>query len=183
MLSHFSHVRLCATLRTVAHQVPLSMGFFRQEYWSGLPFPSPGNNHLSPGIDPGSPELQADSLPKCMHAQLCLTLCGSMDYSPPGDFLLSGVFPSRGSNPHLFCHLHWQAGSLSLVPPGKPVHVCLVVSDSLQHHTLLPARFLCPWDSPGENTGVGCHFLLQGIFPIQGSNSGLFTMQADSLPS
>ena len=31
----------------------------------------------------------------------------------------------------------------------------------------VPARFLCPWDSPGKNTGVGCHFLLQGIFPAQ----------------
>ena len=37
MLSHFSHVRLCATLQTAAHQAPLSTGFFRQEYWSGLP--------------------------------------------------------------------------------------------------------------------------------------------------
>ena len=35
------------------------------------------------------------------------------------------------------------------------------------------ARLLCPWDSPDENTGVGCHFLLQGIFLTQGSNSGL----------
>ena len=41
MLSHFSHVRLCATLWTAAHQAPLSTGFSRQEYWSGLPFPSP----------------------------------------------------------------------------------------------------------------------------------------------
>ena len=41
MLSCFSHVRLCATPRTAAHQVPLSTGFSRQEYWSGLPFPSP----------------------------------------------------------------------------------------------------------------------------------------------
>ena len=37
-------------------------------------------------------------------------------------------------------------------------------------HGLQPARLLCPWDFPGKNTGVGCHFLLQGIFPIQGSN-------------
>ena len=37
----------------------------------------------------------------------------------------------------------------------------------------MPARLLCPWDSPGKNTGVGCHFLLQGIFPTQGLNSGL----------
>ena len=36
-----------------------------------------------------------------------------------------------------------------------------------------PARLLCPWDSPGKNTGVGCHALLQGIFPTQGSNPGL----------
>ena len=41
-LSRFSHVRLCATPWTVAHQVPMSKGFSRQEYWSGLPFPSPG---------------------------------------------------------------------------------------------------------------------------------------------
>ena len=41
LLSHFSRVRLCATPWTVAHQSPLSMGFSRQEYWSGLPFPSP----------------------------------------------------------------------------------------------------------------------------------------------
>ena len=46
---------------TVACQVPLSMGLSRQEYWSGLPFPSPGNLP-DPGIEPGSPALQADSL-------------------------------------------------------------------------------------------------------------------------
>ena len=37
-------------------------------------------------------------------------------------------------------------------------------------YELLPAKLLCPWDSPGKNTGVGCHALLQGIFPTQGSN-------------
>ena len=41
MLSHFSHVRLCVTPQTAAHQAPPSMGFSRQEHWSGLPFPSP----------------------------------------------------------------------------------------------------------------------------------------------
>ena len=45
-----------------------------------------------------------------------------------------------------------------------------VMSDSLWPHGLQPARLLCLWDSPGKNTGVGCHFLLQGIFPTQGSN-------------
>ena len=55
----------CPTLVTpwtVARQVPLSMGFSRQEYWSGLPFPSPGDL-LDPGIEPRSPALQADFLP------------------------------------------------------------------------------------------------------------------------
>ena len=47
------------------------------------------------------------------------------------------------------------------------VHACSVVSDSLWPHGLYPARLLSPWDFPGKNTGVGCHFLLLAIFPIQ----------------
>ena len=43
-----------------------------------------------------------------------------------------------------------------------------VMSDSLPPRGLQPTRLLCLWDSPGKNTGVGCHFLLQGIFPTQG---------------
>ena len=60
--SEVSHARLFVILWTVAYQAPLSMGFFRQEYWSGLPFPSPGELP-NPGIEPGSPALQADALP------------------------------------------------------------------------------------------------------------------------
>ena len=56
-----SRVRLFVTPWTVAHQAPLSMGFSRQEYWSGLPFPSPGDLP-DPGIKPRSPALQADAL-------------------------------------------------------------------------------------------------------------------------
>ena len=73
VLSHFSHVRLFVTPRTVACQPPLSMGFSRQAYWNGLPYP------------------------------------------PPGDL------PTQGLNPSLLCLLHWQAGSLPLAPPGKPI--------------------------------------------------------------
>ena len=54
MLSCFSHVWLCVTPWTVTRQAPMSMGFFRQEYWSGLPFPSPGDLP-DLGIDPASP--------------------------------------------------------------------------------------------------------------------------------
>ena len=56
-----SRVRPFATPWTVAYQAPPSMGFSRQEYWSGVPFPSPGDL-ADPGIKPGSPALQADSL-------------------------------------------------------------------------------------------------------------------------
>ena len=57
-----------------------------------------------------------------------------------------------------------------------------VVSDSLQSHGLQPARLLCPWDFPGKNTGVGCYFILQGIFPTQILNPLLLHWQEDSLP-
>ena len=56
-----SHVRLFGTPWTVAYQAPPFMGFSSQEYWSGLPFPSPGDLP-DPGIEPGSPAFQADAL-------------------------------------------------------------------------------------------------------------------------
>ena len=62
VLSGFSRVRLLATLRTVAHQAPLSMRFSRQEYWGGLPCPPPGDLP-NPGIKPQFLALQVDSLP------------------------------------------------------------------------------------------------------------------------
>ena len=60
-LSHFSPVWIFATPWTVAHQAPLSIGFSRQESWSGLPCPPPGDLP-NPGIEPRSPTLQADNL-------------------------------------------------------------------------------------------------------------------------
>ena len=56
-----SRLQLFATPWTVDYQARPSMGFSRQEYWSGLPFPSPGDLH-DPGIEPGSPIFQADAL-------------------------------------------------------------------------------------------------------------------------
>ena len=61
-MKSLSHVQLFATPWTVAYQDPPSMGFSRQKYCSGLPFPSPGDLP-DPGIEPGSPALQADTLP------------------------------------------------------------------------------------------------------------------------
>ena len=62
MCELLSRARLFATPWTAAHQVPVSMRFSRQGYWSGLPFPSPGDLP-NPGMEPRSPALQADSLP------------------------------------------------------------------------------------------------------------------------
>ena len=79
MLSHFSHVQLFATLWTVTHQAPLSLGFFRQEYWSWLPYPPPG--YLpNAGIKPTS---------------LILLQCqvGSLSLEPPGKPLETAQVP------------------------------------------------------------------------------------------
>ena len=108
-----SCVWLFMTPRTVGYEAPLSMGFSRQECWSGLPFPSPGDLP-NPGIQPGSPTLQPDTLPseppgrslytkknvKVLVTQSCLTLCNSMDYSPPGFCLWN--YP--GKNSGVGCH-------------------------------------------------------------------------------
>ena len=76
-----SRVRLFATLWTIAHQAPLSMGFSRKEYWSGLPFPSPGDLP-NPGIETRSPALQADALTFELpgkHPQNAYKMAGSLD--------------------------------------------------------------------------------------------------------
>ena len=59
--------------------------------------------------------------------------------------------------------------------------VCLLSCVCLWPHGLQPTRLFCPWDFPGKNTGVGYHFLLQRIFPTQGSNSHLLHWQVSSL--
>ena len=120
---------------------------------------------------------------------VCLTLCSPLDcsltgssvyglfqvrileqvaisYSWPRDRTKSLVSPTLASR-----LLTFLLSSL-LVPPGKPQErvseSCSVVSDSLQPH-----RLYSPWDSPGQNNGVGSLSLLQGIFPTQGSNPSL----------
>ena len=84
-------------------------------------------------------------------------------------FLLWGIFLTQGSNLH-FLHLlycrrvlyHWATGE-SLMSKYGSCCCCIasVVSDSVQPQRQQPTRLPRPWDSPGKNTGVGCHFLLQ----------------------
>ena len=110
LLNHFSCVRICATPQTAAHQAPLSTGFSRQEYWSGLPFPSPMHICMLTSFNRvrlcATPWTAAHQVPLStgfsrqeywwvaisfsnayMHAnslQSCPTLCDPMDSSPPG---------------------------------------------------------------------------------------------------
>ena len=95
VLSHFGHVQLCATLWTVACQAPLSIGFSRQECWSGFPFPPPG------GL-------------LTQRSNLCLM------------------------------SLHWQVGSLPLVPPGSALGKCQFVVDNsnIQVYTSVNHRII-----------------------------------------
>ena len=71
------------------------------------------------------------------------------------------------------CSLITGTNEESLTCLGTQCVSCSVVSDSFQPHGLQPAKLLWPWNSPGKNTGVGCHRLLQRIFPTQGSNPRL----------
>ena len=96
-----SRVQLFTTPWTVAYQAPQSMEFSRQEYWSGLPFPSPGDLP-NPGIEPRSPALETDALP----------------YEPPGkpyQVLRPVNFQKLG----LVSRLSTQ--SLLIIPSGAPV--------------------------------------------------------------
>ena len=101
---------LFATPWTVAHQAPLSIGFSRQEYWSGLPCPPP-RGIPNPGIEPRSPTLQAESLLSEPPGKPENTTVGSLS-------LLHGIFLTQESNPLLLCLLHWLADSLPLAPPA-----------------------------------------------------------------
>ena len=123
LLSHFSRVWLCATPETAAHQAPPSLGFSRQEPWSGLPFPSPT---------------------KTWHSQI------------NKKYFLNDV-KIKHSLLYLF--------SIAAVTNYQSLSV---MSDSLWPHG--PYN---PWNSPGQNTGVGSLSLLQGIFQTQESNPGL----------
>ena len=122
LLSHFSHVRLCATPWTAAHQAPPSLGFSKQEHWSGLPFPS-----------------------QCMKvksesevAQSCPTLCDLVDCSLPCSSI-HGILKAR--------ILEWVAISFSNVwkwkVKGKSLsHVWLFVTSwTAAHQAPLPMGF------------------------------------------
>ena len=144
-----SRVRLFATPWTVAYQAPLSMGFSRQQYWSGLPCPSPGDLP-DPGIKPRSPALQTDALPS----------------QPPGK---SKEKKSRAPGIP-------RRSPIQVLTRPDPAQ--LPRSDKIeriQDGVSVEKYFFEPlfWGGGGKNTGMGCHSLRQESFPTQGLNPGL----------
>ena len=113
-----SHVRLFATPRTVAHQAPLPMGFCRQEYWSGLPFPSPGDLP-EPGTEPVfpvSPALQA-ILYHLSHKNHIICFTGPYKLLLPHRVFLSApVFKILSRHRDMNLLKHWDAKIFSSPP-------------------------------------------------------------------
>ena len=105
MLSRFSHVRLLEILWTVTHQVPLSMGFSRQEYWSELPFPSPGKLP-NPGVENLLCLLywQADYFPLVPPGSpyVCVYILGTLD-TLPGSFRENEAPPEESAQVDCCC--------------------------------------------------------------------------------
>ena len=100
------------------------------------------------------PKIPSNSAAAAKSLQSCPTLCDHIDGSPPGS-------PSLGFSRQE----HWSG-----LPFPSPMHESekwkwsrSIVSDSWQPHGLQPTRLLCPWDSPGKSTGVGCHCLLHHL--------------------
>ena len=155
LLSRFSRVRLCATPETAAHQAPPSLGFSRQEQWSGLPFPSP--MHESEKWKWSRPVVSDSSDP--------------MDCSLAGSSV-RGIFQARV--------LEWGAIAFSslycYIIVINITFYCLhseSESRSVMSTSLWPHGRYSPQNSPGQNIGVASYSLLQGIFPTQGLNPDL----------
>ena len=151
---------------TIAHQSLLSMGFPRQEHWNVLPFPSPGDLP-DPGIKPVSPELAGRFLTENLSHPYMETSINQawgenwVSLGPGTLYCSAAVFAPGHTSPWAIKHketvrVRAVAKSFPAPPPRG----------------LWATRLLSPWNFPGKNTGVGCHFLLLGIFPSQGSTQG-----------
>ena len=196
VLSHCSHVQLSVTPWTVAGQTPLSMGFFRQKYWSGLPFPPPGGlpnpeikpmSLMSPALAEGflttstawealeaSPSLHREWVP----TRPVLLGPGSLSHSTrelPSPLSARGP-PDCSSRKRVTSIFVNFTGSKTTSHSSEWLRPTKEKTASAGEDVYSPGSSV-HGDSPGKNTGVDCHFLLQGIFPNQGSNQRLSLLQ------
>ena len=152
--------RVCLNSCSLSRWCYLSTSSFAALFFCLQPFPASGSFPVSWLFTSGGQSIGA-----------------SPSASPSNEYLRLislkihvSIFPQ--TPPHPGCHITLSRVACTIQCVG--VCVCrLVVSNSLRPHGLQPARLLCPWNSPGKNTGVGCHSFLQEIFPAQGSNSDL----------
>ena len=159
---------LFATPWTVACQTPLSMGFSRQEHWSGLPFLTP-EDFPDPGIEPGSPAFQADSLPSELpwklrltcKSQLLVKINSSKKEGGHGDSLqvvstvLWEKMMKKGGHPGDV--ETWRAPLLDSsirMPPGSDTTVAVETRERLKPMAFLALEPYPPYMVPEEDTGV-----------------------------
>ena len=147
-MKSLSRVQLLATPWTAAHQAPRSMGFSRQEYWSGVPLPSPEKALKDSKSFSGSFREHTYCLKEVQAYTFKLLFLGS---KITADSDCSHEIKRR--------FLLGRKAMTNLAAAAAAV--TSVMSDSVQPHRRQPTRLPRPWDSPGKNTGVGCHCLLQ----------------------
>ena len=195
-----SHVGLFANPCTVACQALLSMGFSRQAYWSGLPFPPPEDlpNQESNLCLLKFLHWQVDSFyhwatqkvprewVRCkeinFHGFLMLWIRRMQRFLiNPGSPDASEPLRTRVLKDFSKTKVAAIEGHLQFLIPGEGLDIKLATLCCVLG--CFTVRLLCPWESPVKNTGVFSNFLLQGIFPTQGSNQRLLWFlhwQADS---
>ena len=137
-----------------------------------------------PGIEPALPDLKVKS---CSLGYICM---------PPTPFFKQRItcwmwLSRKCTMAFIFCYTHLALNTKSRDANQSvcPVRAC-VLSNSIMSlwcwlcvtPWTVAHQAPCPWDPPGKNTGVGCHSLLQGIFPIQGLNPCLLHGEVDSFP-
>ena len=157
---------------TIAFLAPLSMEFSKQEYCSGLPFPSP--------------DLLTQEWNLCLLHCRQILYCLTHQRSPPSQYTHGqSIFQMSLDLPEFKCGAFFillytncfkftcDKSQLCFRSCECLSESCSAMSDSLQHHGLWLARLFCPWDSPGKNTGVRSYSLLQGSFLTPGSDARL----------
>ena len=151
-----SHIRLFSTPWTVAYQAPLSIGFSRQYYWSGLPFPFLGGL-LNPGLEPWSPALQKDALPSETRGKyVTIKLFSFWEKKKKLHAWRFRIMSETGDDVDMsycwtdvnFHHLHWFL-------PGS-IHSKIIISPLCLYFFAVPFRFLVLWpgiepQSPAES--------------------------------
>ena len=150
-----SRVRLFATPWTVAHQAPPSMEFSREEYWSGLPFPSPGDPPY-PGIKPGSPALREDALPSelpgnqiiilSFHSSFQICACGLLQGQTLRPVLVVNKILLEHDHAHQFSSVAQSCPTLST--PWTATRPCPSFVDYLW--------LLLHYSWPLNNMGLNC---------------------------